>query len=266
MPSVLVTGASSGIGAAAAAHLASRGFEVWGTSRSPARLEAPPAGVRFVAMDVCDDASVAAGVAEVEKAANGLDALVCNAGNGIFGSIEEVSLEDAKAQLETNFFGVLRCVRAVLPTMRSRDAGRIVIVGSLAGRSPIPFQAHYSASKAAVASLSLALRNELAPTGVRVSLVEPGDIDTGFNDATNFSGSEGSAYGERIQRCQRVIEESLPKAPGPQVVARCIEKALVARRPRARYPVGPDSRLVPIGTRLFPDGLMLRLIRQHFDV
>ena len=140
------------------------------------------------------------------------------------------------------------------------------IVGSLAGRAPIPFQGHYSASKAAVDSLAQALRIELAPHGVAVSLIEPGDIRTEFNDRTSFADVSQSVYGERIRRCCSVVLEELPKAPPPEIVARVIHRALTARRPRTRYPVGPDSWLVPFGRRFLPEGLFHRTIRSHFGV
>jgi short-subunit dehydrogenase len=141
-----------------------------------------------------------------------------------------------------------------------------VLVGSLAGRAPIPFQAHYSASKAAIDALALALRNELHGSGVQVSLVEPGDIDTGFNEAMDWGHPERSAYGTRIRNAERVVRESLPRAPGPEVVARAIERALTARRPRVRYTAGAEARLVPLARRLLPDALSLRFIRSHFDI
>ena len=263
-PSVLITGASSGIGAASAALLHARGFRVFGTSRDPAACN-PDTGVNWVALDVLDEESVRKAVAEVRAAAGGIDALVCNAGTGIFGSVEEVSIERAREQLDTNFFGVLRTLRAALPFMREAGSGRIVLVGSLAGRAPIPFQAHYSASKAAVDALSLALHNELRPHGVLVSLVEPGDIRTAFNDRTIWAG-DGSAYGEAIRHSEQVIRETLPKAPGPEIVAKTVLRALTARRPRVRYTVGPESWLVPIGRRLLPDRLMLRFIRDRFQL
>lgn len=265
-PSVLITGASAGIGASAAQHLATRGFRVFGTSRNPDAHAATAPHVEWIELDVHDDASVSLGVARAAEASGGLAALVCNAGNGIFGSVEEVGLEAARAQFETNFFGVLRCVRAALPDMRRAGRGRIVLVGSLAGRAPIPFQAHYSATKAAVESLALALRNEMVGTGVKVVLVEPGDIDTGFNDAMQWGDPGRSVYAARARAAERVIRESLPKAPGPEVVARAIHKALTARRPRVRYTIGAEARLTPIGKRWLPDGVFLRLIRRHFDV
>lgn len=264
--SVLVTGASSGIGAATAKHLASAGFRVFGTTRKPESLPPGAPAIEWVPMDVRDEASVSSAVSQVLAAAGALDALVCNAGFGIFGSVEEVSVDEAHAQFDTNFFGVLRCLRVVLPGMRERARGRVVLVGSLAGRAPLPFQAHYSASKAAVDALALALRSELHGHGVSVSLVEPGDIRTPFNEAIDFSASARSVYAPRIRRCQEVVEESLPKAPGPEVVARAIHRALTARRPRVRYPVGPDSWSVPCGRRLLPDWLTLRVVRTHYGV
>jgi NAD(P)-dependent dehydrogenase (short-subunit alcohol dehydrogenase family) len=260
---VLVTGASSGIGAATAAFLAERGFRVFGASRKAPAVAGPG---RFVTMDVRDEASVRAGVATIVAETGALDGLVCNAGFGIFGSVEETPLDRARAQIETNLFGTLNAIRAALPAMRERRKGRIVVVGSLAGRAPIPFQAHYSASKAALEALTLALRLEVAPFGIGVSLVEPGDIRTGFNEAMDWGGHDGSPYRERLRSCEAVIRASLPKAPGPEVVARAVHRALTDRRPRVRYAVGPDSRLVPLGRRLLPDFLSLELIRSHFHV
>ncbi len=263
---VLITGASSGIGDACARHLAGRGLRVFGTSRRQRTPSPDENGVEWVALDVGDEASVRKAVDAVLTEAGRIDALVCNAGFGIFGSVEEVSIEDAQRQLDTNFFGVLRCLRSVLPVMRSAGRGRVALVGSLAGRAPIPFQAHYSASKAAVDNLALALHNEVAPFGIHVSLIEPGDIDTPFNDAMDWGEHADSPYRTQLDACERVIRESLPRAPGPEVVARAVERAIGDARPRVRYAVGAESTLVPIGRRLLPDWLNLRLIRSHFGL
>jgi NAD(P)-dependent dehydrogenase (short-subunit alcohol dehydrogenase family) len=264
--SVLITGASSGIGAATADLLAGHGFRVCGTSRDPARAREQRSQITWIAMDVCDDASVAEGVKRAVDVNGGLDALVCNAGFGIFGSVEEVPLHAAREQFETNWFGTLRVLRAALPVLRRARSGRIAIVGSLAGRAPIPFQAHYSASKAALDALALALHNELHGTDVRVSLIEPGDIRTEFNDSTDFDLVRDSSYGEREARCREVVERSLASAPGPEVAARAILRALTTRNPRIRYTVGRDARLVPFAKRWLPERLGLHLIRRHFKV
>ena len=164
-------------------------------------------------------------------------------------------------------FGVLYTLRAVLPSLRAARAGRIAIVGSLSGRAPIPFQAHYSATKGAVDALALALHNEVRALGIHVALIEPGDINTGFNDATDWGdAARASAYGAAIASAERVIRESLPKAPSPELAADAIAHALESRRPRVRYPVGADSTLVPLGKRLLPDRGVLALIRAHFGM
>jgi NAD(P)-dependent dehydrogenase (short-subunit alcohol dehydrogenase family) len=259
---VLVTGASSGIGAAAARLLAERGFRVFGASRGSAEAR----GVEWLRMDVTDEGQVAAGVMAAIQRAGALDALVCAAGYGVFGSVEETSLLRARAQMETNYFGTLAPIRAMLPHLRARGRGRIVVMGSLAGRAPIPFQAHYSASKAALEALVLGLRNELHGSGVTATLVEPGDIRTAFNERTDWGDRDGSAYGDRLRRCEDVVRASLPMAPGPEIVAEVVLRVLTAPRPRVRYTVGPDSWLVPLGRRLLPDVLSLALIRDHFKV
>jgi NAD(P)-dependent dehydrogenase (short-subunit alcohol dehydrogenase family) len=264
---VLVTGASSGIGRATAELLAARGFRVFGASRRPPA--SPLAGLRdrWLEVDVRDGGAVEAAVRALVSAAGALDAVVCGAGNSAFGSVEEVTVDQARAQFETNVIGTVTVLRATLPHLR-HTRGRVVVVGSLAGRAPIPFQAHYSATKAALDALTLALRMETAPFGIGVSLVEPGDIRTPFNDNMDWGPGAGapSPYAERRSACERVVRESLPKAPGPEIVAATIYRALTARRPRVRYTVGPDSSLVPLGRRLLPDWLALTLIRRHFQV
>ena len=261
---VLITGASSGIGRATAERLAAHGFRVFGASRTD---PGPVAGLRdpWVVMDVRDEARVGAGIEQAVAVAGGLDAVVCAAGYSVFGSVEELEVERARAQVDTNLIGTLTVLRMALPHLRV-SRGRVVVVGSLAGRAPIPFQAHYSATKAALDALTLALRMEVAPLGVRVSLVEPGDIRTPFNDHMDWGRPGASPYAERRERCERVVRESLPKAPGPEIVAEVIHRALTARRPRVRYTVGPDSFLVPMARRLLPDRATLALIRDHFKV
>jgi len=217
-------------------------------------------------MDVRDEAAVRAGLESISAAGHNLAGAVCAAGYGIFGSVEETTLDRARAQFETNVMGVLAVLRAVLPALRARGRGRVVVVGSLAGRAPIPFQAHYSATKAALDALVLGLRNELHGTGVTATLVEPGDIDTQFNERMDWGDWSSSVYGPRIARCADVVRGALPKAPPAELAARTVVRAFTATRPRARDTVGPDSWLVPLGRRFLPDALSLALIRNHFRV
>ncbi len=251
---MLVTGASSGIGAATAQRLVDEGFRVFGTSRHPAP---PGPGIEWLRMDVTDDDSVSAGVREVAARAGSIDGLVCAAGYGVFGSLEETSLARAREQFDTNVLGVVRLLRAVLPGMRERGKGRVIVVGSLAGRAPIPFQAHYSATKAALDALTLALRNELHGTGVFASLVEPGDIRTAFNERMDWGAGGPSAYGERIAQ----VREGGPRVAAAGARSRDRGQRHPARANRAEAPrpllrgsrlpvraLGPPSasrRLVP---------------------
>jgi short-subunit dehydrogenase len=271
--SVLITGASSGLGAAMAERMVSRGWRVFGTSRKPQTPTTPPKtprsknGIEWVVMDVCDDASVTAGLESVHTSVEHLDGLVCNAGWGIYGSVEETDLERVRAQFETNFFGVLRVLTPVLTRMRERNTGRILLVGSLSGRAPIPFQAHYSASKAAIESIAFGLANEIEPYDVSVSLIEPGDINTAFNDVMDWgSAQENSPYVARMAKSEKTIRESFATCPGPKIVADAVEHALTARRPKLRYPVGNEATLVGLGKRFLSDRLSLKTIRDHYGV
>lgn len=260
---ILISGASSGIGYTTAKHLTRRGFRVFGASRS--RPEAPD-DVEWLTIDVDEAGSVRRGIDTVLARTGRIDAIVCSAGFGLFGSVEEVSIAQAKAQFETNYFGTLRVVRAVLPHMRQRRRGRIILIGSLSGRAPIPFQAHYSASKAATDALAQALHNEVRAFGLFVSLIEPGDIHTAFNARTDWSALQGSVYGQAIHRCAEVVRASLVRAPSPALVAATVERALRAPGPRLRYSVGPQSSLVSVARRLLPERLCLSLVRAHFGL
>jgi NAD(P)-dependent dehydrogenase (short-subunit alcohol dehydrogenase family) len=180
---VLVTGCSSGIGRATAAHLVAAGWPVWATARRPETLvDLADAGCRTMALDVTDEASMAAAVAEVEREAGAVGVLVNNAGYGEYGPVEEVPIDAARREFETNVFGLARMAQLVLPGMRRQGWGRIVNVSSMGGRLTLPGGGWYHASKYAVEALSDALRFEVRPFGVAVVLVEPGLITTGFAD------------------------------------------------------------------------------------
>src|SRR2546428_7222444 len=174
---VLVTGASSGAGQATARLLAQHGYRVFGTSRKPAGVESAP-GLEVLELDVRADDSVAACISTVTSRAGRVDVLVNNAGYELAGALEELSMDEARAQFETNFFGVVRMVKSVLPFMHRQKEGRIINVSSLSGLSPIPFMGMYSASKFALEGYTEALRQELKPFGIHVSLIEPAFLKT----------------------------------------------------------------------------------------
>lgn len=266
---VLITGASSGIGKACAEYLARKGYQVFGTSRhAPQNPEMSPTGLTLFRMDVNDDRSVQEGVAFVLQRAGRLDAVVNNAGFGIAGSVEDTSVEEAKAQLETNFFGTFRVCRAVLPVMRAQGHGTIVNISSLGGIIALPFQGFYSASKFAVEGLTEALRLEVRPFGIRVVLVEPGDIRTSFTDRrVRVAASDNPAYAPYFERVMRIVEADERNGAPPEVVARVVERILRHPNPAPRYRVGPfTQRLAAAFKGLLPGRVFEWAIAKYFGL
>jgi NAD(P)-dependent dehydrogenase (short-subunit alcohol dehydrogenase family) len=240
---VLITGASSGIGKACAEHLHQRGYRVYGTSRHAAMetSAASSVGFKMIKMDVDVDNSVGRGIEWVVEQERRLDVVVNNGGFGLAGAIEDTSIEEAKAQLETNFFGALRVCQAVLPIMREQGGGYIVSISSLAGRIAVPFQGLYSASKFAMEGLTEALRLEVRPYGIRVVLIEPGDLATEFtaHRRRTAQSQHNPAYRERYETALRIMEASEAEGGTPQEVARLLERIIKDPSPRLRYTVGP---------------------------
>ncbi len=249
---VLVTGASSGIGQAIARRLATRGWRVFGTSRQPA---AGFDNVDMLPMDVDDDNSVALAVGAIMEKTGRLDAVVNNAGWALMGPIEDTPIADARAQMETNFFGVLRVCRAALPIMREQRAGHIVNISSLGGIFGMPFSGIYSASKFAVEGLSESLRLETRRFGIRVTLIEPGDTRSQLplRRRTVQPLRHASAYQEIFDRFQAKQAQDEAKAPPPDAVAALVERILRDPRPAMRYTAGMfDQRMVSPLKRWLP--------------
>ncbi len=257
----LVTGAAAGIGEAAAEALARAGFTVYGTSRRAAPGDRRGA-VTFLALDVTDDASVAAAVGEVLDRSGRLDVLVNNAGIGIGGAAEESSIDQARALFETNLFGVIRMTRAVLPHMRARGSGRIVNVSSVLGLVPAPFMALYAASKHALEGYSESLDHELREHGVRVSLIEPAYTRTSF-DANAVAVDEPLAlYDGRREALERLVAAAVKAGDDPSVVGAAIVAAATDARPRLRYPAGSQARRISAARRFMPAAVVDRQIRK----
>ena len=233
---VLVTGASAGIGAAIASRLSRAGHIVFGTSRR-ADAQPPAASVRMLAMDVRSEASVAQAVAEVLKIAGRIDVLINNAGFGIAASVEDTRPDDMQRQMDTNFLGPLRVCQAVLPAMRAQGSGRIIQVSSLAARIGIPFQGAYSASKSALEGMSEALSMEVKPFGIDVVMVQPGDTKSNFTASREWteSAKASAAYGARAKHAIAVMEKAEQAGPPADKVARVVERAVNAAKPKLRY-------------------------------
>jgi len=306
-PVVLVTGASSGIGKACSEWLFARGCRVYGTSRQAPRalVEARTSDLapllRMIPLDVTSDSSVEAAVGSVLACEGRIDAVVNNAGFGIAGAVEFTTMDEAREQFETNFFGTVRVCRAVLPVMRQQGSGRILNVSSIAGRIGIPFQAFYSASKFAIEGFTEALRMEVAPFGIQVVLIEPGDFRTGFTAARrmaepgaptgpgdgtgpcvgrgfSLAGAEGnpkgspytrdgSPYAARQAKALAVMEHDETHGATPEAVARLVHRIITARSPGVRYAVGPVSeKLALILQRLLPSRLLAWGIAKYYRV
>jgi NAD(P)-dependent dehydrogenase (short-subunit alcohol dehydrogenase family) len=266
---VLVTGAGSGIGGAVAERLAAAGHRVVGTVRTPerARLLTEKAAstsrdLRFVPLELSSSEHVRSLAADL-LASGGVDVLVHNAGFGVFGAVEEVGADAVRRQFEVNVFGPLELTRLLLPDLRERR-GQMIWIGSLAGRIALPFQAHYSATKAALASFSDALRVELAPFGVRVTCIEPGDFSTGFTDARIVTRPEASPYREALERCLAAVDEQERGGPHPEWVGRVVERLTRTATPPARQPVGKGARAMCALARVLPDRLRERIVSRHY--
>jgi short-subunit dehydrogenase len=261
---ILVTGASSGIGLATARLLAERGFTVFGTARKPASAESQ--GVKMVALDVRSDDSVRACVGQVVATAGRLDVLVNNAGYSLTGAAEETTVDEAKAQLETNFFGVMRMVNAVLPGMRAAGAGKIINVSSLAGNTAIPYSAFYSASKFAVEGYSEALWYEVRPFGISVSLVEPGFVNTPIGEASPSAERLLPAYDATRKQMLTAFGHSLRAGIPPEQVARRLLQIIENPHPGLRYPVGKQATWLPRLRNVVPWSVYAAGVRKTFAV
>jgi NAD(P)-dependent dehydrogenase (short-subunit alcohol dehydrogenase family) len=255
---VLITGTSSGIGRAAVARLARRpDLTVYATARRTDSIaDLVTLGARVLPLDVTDEQSMVEAVAKIEAEHGQVDVLVNNAGYGEYGPIEEVGLDRVRKQFETNVFGLSRLTQLVLPGMRRAGRGRIVNISSMGGRLVFPGGGYYHASKYAVEAISDALRQEVRPFGIQVSIVEPGLIRTGFGAvASHTLGSTGDGpYADMVGRVDRAMAKSYANpalAATPDSVAKVIERAATARRPRTRYVVTAAGQAMVHTRRLF---------------
>jgi NAD(P)-dependent dehydrogenase (short-subunit alcohol dehydrogenase family) len=285
VPSALITGASTGIGRATALRLAAAGWRVFAGVRDPAagerlRGEAVAGGVMPLEIDVTDAGQIErARVRVAQEAAGGggaqgagLDALVNNAGIGVGGPLELLSPEDLRMQFEVNVFGQVAVTRALLPALRAAR-GRIVLLSSIGGLVSVPFNGPYAASKHAIEALGDALRGELHSSNIHVSLIEPGSVKTPIwgKAQDTAKGLEippelQEHYGRVPGAFAKVLADTERRGVSPEQVAATIERALTARRPRARYLVGRDARGMALAHSLLPTGAFDRVLRRALGI
>lgn len=275
--SALVTGASTGIGHATALALHQAGFKVWATARQPQSLATlDAAGLRTLRLDVTDEESMRDAVAKVLAEDGGVDVLVNNAGYALQLPVEQAGMDQVRQQFETNVFGAVRLVQLVLPGMRERGSGRVIMIGSMGGRFTLPGGGYYHASKHALEALSDALRLEVAGFGVGVCLVQPGPVRTSFA-GTAVSSSQPVAHGvakpKSVDQVYATFNRKLGSAlanayrgngawydPSAEDVAEVVVRAATTRHPRPRYAVGLTARVMMNSRRLLPDQLFDLLI------
>jgi NAD(P)-dependent dehydrogenase (short-subunit alcohol dehydrogenase family) len=257
----LVTGASSGIGKAAALALSDAGFRVVGTSRHAAR-DTPGDGVTFLELDVTSDESVAGVVKQVIDRFGRLDVLVNNAGIGANGAAEEVSVGQAQKVFDVNVFGLMRMTKAVLPHMRERGSGRIINVSSVAGFAPNPFMTVYVATKHAVEGYSESLDHEVREHGVRVLRVQPGPVNTPFDENQVQADTPLPVYAHRRRVFETVMTETMRDGDDPTVVAKVITAAATDPKPKSTYPAGSTAGRVATLRRIAPARLFDKSVRK----
>ena len=283
MPLALITGASTGIGRASALRLASSGWTVMAGVRDPAAgeslaAEGPPGRIVALALAVTDETQIAAaakqvaGLAAHSAAGRGLDALINNAGIAVGGPVELLSEEDLRRQFDVNVFGQLAVTRAMLPALREAR-GRIIFTSSIGGRVAMAYTAPYAASKHAIEAFADALRVELSNSRIQVALIEPGSVATpiwdkgrGEADRLTIPPELQAAYGAVPAALDKALADTAKRGVPPEQVAETIEKALNARRMRARYLVGRDAQAMLALKRLLPDHLFDRFVHRALGV
>jgi len=260
----LITGASSGIGKETARLLAKQGYTVYGAARRLEKMkDLEQAGVKLLAMDVTDEASMVNGVKQILQAEGRIDVLLNNAGYGSYGALEDVPMSEARYQFEVNIFGMARLTQLVLPQMRQQHSGRIINISSIGGKLGEPHGVWYHATKYAVEGLSDSLRMELKEFGIDVVIIEPGAIITewaGIARENMLKTSGDTAYGALTRKHAAMFERADKMGSQPIVVAKTIAKAITASRPKTRYATGGGAKLILFVRRILSDRMFDKLM------
>jgi NAD(P)-dependent dehydrogenase (short-subunit alcohol dehydrogenase family) len=259
---VLITGASTGFGREIAALLSKSGYRVYGTSRHPQTGFDYP----MLTLDVRSDVSVRECVDKILFVEGRIDILINNAGYVLNGPAEEASLEQVKAQFETNFFGSVRMIKAVLPTMRKQQSGKIVNISSLAGRIATPGHGLYAASKFALEAYTESLNYEINPFNIRCILIEPGYFKTNLHTAAVQAEDQKPDY-DPLRKCLNPqFEKNVQAGSNPACVARLVKSILEMKSPKLRYPIGPGAPWVLWCKSFFPQKLFAWVVRKFYHL
>jgi short-subunit dehydrogenase len=260
----IVTGASKGIGLEIANQLLQDDYIVYGTSRKIA--EQTELSFSLLELEVRSNESVEALVKQVLDETGRIDVLINNAGYDVYGSAEGTSMDELHAQMDVNFYGAVRMARAVLPTMKRQKSGDIINISSIGGLLSLPFNSAYAASKFAMEGYFEAMRYELSPLGIHVSLVEPQGTSTNTLDTSIQSiAHEVADYEAQLARMiERMRADGKSSGLPPQAIAKTVRRILVAKQPRLRYPIGGLSRFMPTMKQLMPQKLFESFIASMF--
>ncbi len=268
---VLLTGGSAGIGSATAQYLMRQGYTVYAASRRGSEnIEDPFSGGRIIGLcaDVTIPESLENAVSRILEEQGELSAVICNAGNGIAGAIEDTSLEEARYQMETNFFGVLNTIKACLPIFREQKYGKIIAISSVAAVAPIPFQGFYSASKSAIMLLMQSLSMEMKPYNVKCTCILPGDVKTDFTASrkyTEASGLPSSEYTEAMKAAVQTMEKDEQNGMKPIVIAKAIYKVLKKENPKPVVVPHITYKLLYLLIKLVPTRLKIWVISKMYS-
>jgi len=261
---LLITGASSGIGKVSAEHLAEKGHIVYGTSRFPGSYPNPP-NFTMLQMDVTDIETIDRIIEQIIEKEGKIDVLINNAGMGIAGDLEYISISKAKDQFETNFFGPLRLIKNVLPIMRNQKSGLIINISSIGGLIGLPYQNMYSATKFATEGLTESLYKELRSTNIKIVLVEPGDFKTEFTKRRDIDKT--SIKSDKFNKVIEIIENDENNGQNPIMIGKLLNKIINKSNPRLRFTVGAfDQKLAAFLKRVLPNRLFDWIIMKHYKV
>ncbi len=267
---VLITGASSGFGLATANHLAGQGYKVFGTTRKTpaAPVNSSLSNLQMIVMDATQPDSIQAAVTDIITQTGRIDVVINNAGMGICGAVELTTPEEARAQFDVNFFGVVQVCQTVLPFLRKQGSGRIINISSLGGLIGLPCQGFYSASKFALEGITEALYQELHPLGIKVVLIEPGDFQTSFTANRHKIKHFNTEPDYRlVDQALSVIEHDENNGSDPQRIARLIGRIISRHNPHLRYKIGAaDQILAPLLKNILPAKLFARIIAGHYGL
>lgn len=267
---IIVTGASSGFGKDAVKELLNRGHVVYAAARRVSAMEdIKKEGAKILSLDVTNDDQVEAAIKEVIKNEKRIDVLVNNAGYGGYGMVESVSIEEAHKQFEVNVFGVARMMRAVLPYMRKQKSGTIINMSSVVGKVSSPMIGWYSASKHSVEALSNAVRAEVKSLGIKIAVIEPGAMNTGFLDVALKqikTVKNAPEYQANADAFLKTFKKNYANAPGPEKVVKTIVKIAESNNPKTRYAVGTDSKAAIFMTKIFSDKMMDNIFRSMYGM